>query len=97
MLALRERYTPSAESRNQRAGGSRQKAKGKEQSAETADRRLKTANSKVAFRSHFSRHRSAVVCPGVYHRGRCDFYGLSMRFQELLSQLTQGEIEASLE
>ena len=55
-----------SEGSRQQAGGSKQRAKGKEQRSETADRRLKTANSKVAFRSHSSRHRSSVICPGLY-------------------------------
>ena len=50
-----------SEGSRQQAGGSKQRAKGKEQRSETADRRLKTANSKVAFRSHSSRHRSSVL------------------------------------
>ena len=44
-----ERYVHGAESR-------RQRAKRKAQRPESADRKLKTANSKVAFRSHSSRH-----------------------------------------
>ena len=50
-----------SEGSRQQAGGSKQRAKGKEQRSETADRRLKTANSKVAFRSHSSRHPSSVL------------------------------------